>query len=319
MKIGSVKFFKVVILATLALLIIIPLVLSIVFGVRSAILSDKISGMNEEQAKLAATLSAQQALLRVSDTDSLMVKPGEEPAPPSGMEPSFDYQTIYDNLYSEIPAVKKADEKVAYLTFDDGPSANALKVLEILDQYQIKATFFVTGPSSTAHPDYLKAIADAGHAIGVHSFSHKYTEIYASVDAYLTDFEKMHTFIYETTGVYPTVFRFPGGSVNAFNSYLYEEIIAEMTRRGFPYYDWNVSSGDVALKVTRAEIVQNVLKGSANQRRSLVLMHDRLDTSNTVAALPEIIEGLLAQGYTFAPITNDVRPVTFNYRKEDLS
>ncbi|MEG2924735.1 MAG: polysaccharide deacetylase, partial [Oscillospiraceae bacterium] len=75
------------------------------------------------------------------------------------------------------------------------------------------------------------------------------------------------------------------------------------------------SSGDVSLGVTRQDIISNVLKGSEKQNRSIILMHDRLDTENTVSALPDIIQGLQTQGYTFAPITSDVRPVTFNYRK----
>ncbi|MEG2660611.1 MAG: polysaccharide deacetylase family protein [Oscillospiraceae bacterium] len=318
MKIGSVKFFKVVILSAIALMIIIPLVLSIVFGVRSVTLSRGINELAQEQNRMQAMLTTQESLLRLTSGERLsqpIADNIQDTYANSSSAPSFEYQTLYANLYSEIPSIKKTDDRVAYLTFDDGPSANTLRVLEILDKYKIKATFFVTGPSSEAHPDYLKAIIDAGHTIGVHSYSHKYDAIYASVDAYLADFEKMHTFIYKTTGVFPEIFRFPGGSVNSYNSYLYEEIISEMTRRGFPYYDWNVSSGDVSLGITRQDIIANVLKGSEKQNRSIILMHDRLDTENTVSALPDIIEGLQAQGYTFAPITSDVRPVTFNYRK----
>ncbi|MEG0178775.1 MAG: polysaccharide deacetylase family protein [Oscillospiraceae bacterium] len=308
-KIGSVKFFKVVILTTALLLIIIPTITSIALGVNCYAVKHKLAAAN-------SSLIETQKLLDKSKSEAVSdpVK-GDLANSAIDKTPSFEYQTLYSSLYSSIPYDKVSDDHIAYLTFDDGPSSNTMRILEILAKYNIKATFFVTGPSSESHPEYLKAIADAGHTIGVHSYSHKYTEIYSSVDAYLMDFEKMHSLVKSISGVSPTVFRFPGGSINSYNSDDYMEIIAEMTRRGYAYYDWNVSSGDVALRTTSAEIVENVLSGAKQQNRSIILMHDRLDTDNTVAALPSVIDGLIEQGYTFAPITNAVRPITFSYSK----
>lgn len=315
MKIGSVKFFKFVIITTVLLLILVPTVLCIVFGVNGAVARRALTQANERIEDLTQLNSVRGALEGTLFASTLPVLSDDDALRPMFGEGSFDYQSMYPLLYSAIPAEKLSDDRVAYLTFDDGPSSNTIRILDILAQYDIKASFFVTGASSVAHPEYLQAVFAAGHTIGVHSYSHKYTDIYASPANYLSDFEKMYSTITDITGEAPSIFRFPGGSVNAYNSTNYVEIIAEMTRRGFAYYDWNVSSGDVAIQATTAEITDNVLSGAAKQNRCIILMHDRLDTDNTVDALPAIIEGLIEQGYTFAPLSSSVRPITFSYHK----
>lgn len=306
MEFGSVKFFKVVIISTVALLILVPTVLSIAFGINSAVLSTKVEAL---QHQLKDTPQGIEPVVEPPED----IPSESEPTPDS--EPSFDYQVAYPHLYAQLPTQSREDGMVTYLTFDDGPSVNTPTVLEILAENNIKATFFVTGPSSERYPEYLKAIADAGHTLAVHTYSHKYQEIYASVEAFLADFDKMYTIIEQTTGVKPTMFRFPGGSINNYNRLIYEEIIAEMTRRGFTYYDWNISSGDVANNATKANIINNTLKKIGTRQQNIILLHDRQDTSNTVAALPTIIAGLTEKGYSFARLENDVRPFTFSYQK----
>lgn len=313
MEFGSVKFFKTVILGTTALLIAVPTALSIGFGVHSALLA---SDLKEVKASLA---TAQVQLLEAKDNElkNASAEPPSDPDVPAPVkEASFEYQSLYEDLYTTPPVARREDAKVAYLTFDDGPSVNTPKVLQILEENNIKATFFVTGPSSVKYPEHLKAITDAGHKIAVHTYSHKYDEIYSSVDMYLADFNQMHTIITDATGVNTDIFRFPGGSINNYNRSIYMSIIAEMTRRGYVYFDWNVSSGDVAAGASKSIITKNVLTGSAKQRgSSVILMHDRADTSNTVAALPDIIAGLSEQGYTFDRLENDVKPYSFAYQK----
>ena len=120
--------------------------------------------------------------------------------------------------------------------------------------------------------------------------------------------------IYDTVGVRPSVFRFPGGSVNTYNARYYEEIIAEMTRRGFTYYDWNASSGDAVPKTNAQLIYNSAVQSSEGKNRIILLMHDSVGKYHTVAALPGIIEYYKAKGFRFGRITNDVTPVAFNYR-----
>lgn len=230
---------------------------------------------------------------------------------------SMGYQTKYSDLYVENDFVFKEanDKKVCYLTFDDGPDrSNTARVLDVLKEYDVKATFFVVYKDYKEERALYKRIVEEGHTIGVHTASHNYNKIYSSVDAYLDDFSRCAEQIESVTGVKPEVFRFPGGSVNGYNSQIYREIIAEMTRRGYTYYDWNVSCGDAAaVHVSSSKIVNNVLSSSNGIKRKIILMHDGTGHSTTADALPRIIEGLRKQGYEMEAITKEVKPVCFGY------
>ena len=120
----------------------------------------------------------------------------------------------------------RRSRKTVYLTFDDGPSARTPEVLKILEEYGVKATFFVVGKDTEQSKQWMRDIVAAGHTIGVHSFTHDYREIYSSVEDYLDDFAKEYALIEEVTGVPPQIFRFPGGSINAYNGHIYQEIVA---------------------------------------------------------------------------------------------
>ena len=139
------------------------------------------------------------------------------------------------------------DEKVVYLTFDDGPSKNTQRVLDILAEYDAKATFFITGQQ----PEYfsmIKTAYDAGHTIGLHSYIHEYDQVYASVDAYFKDLEKIGELAKEQIGFVPCYIRFPGGASNTVSRKYTEGIMSELTQKvlekGYQNYDWNISSGD---------------------------------------------------------------------------
>lgn len=227
----------------------------------------------------------------------------------------FEYQKLYPDLTAK--KVEKQDEtedKVVYLTFDDGPSARTPEVLDILDRYGIKATFFVVYYDTATANELYREIVARGHTIGVHTATHQMDKIYASVEAYLEDFKIMYDHIYEQTGVRPTLFRFAGGSLNSYNNTVYRQLIAEMIRRGFTYHDWNVSSGDAAVvKPTAAKIYSSVVSSVRQRKKSVVLMHDSVGKTTTVEALPQIIETLLAEGYTFKALDPSVKPYTFSY------
>lgn len=201
-----------------------------------------------------------------------------------------------------------ATSGICYLTFDDGPSDNTLKILDILDSYGIKATFFVVG---TAKTEYMPQIVTRGHAIGLHSTTHNYSTIYADVNSYLADIQQISDIVYNTTGVRSNIIRFPGGSSNMVSAQYCKGIMSDLTVRmpqlGYSYYDWNVSSGDAsAARVPAATIVNNVLKGAKGKNSICVLMHDTGAKTTTVEALPAIIEGLDAMGFRFAPLTAEV-------------
>ena len=208
------------------------------------------------------------------------------------------------------PATVYPDSKVVYLTFDDGPRGQTMRLLEILKKYNVKATFFVV---DTGNYKTMKAITDAGHAIGMHSVTHDYNKIYASEEAFFNDLYKMQSIIKNATGVTTTLMRFPGGSSNAvsrFNPGIMTRLTKAVTDQGFQYFDWNASSGDAGgVSGTRAEktaqVVQNVMndvtKNFKSRNYAIVLQHDTYDYS--VDAVEEIIVRCLNEGYSFQILT----------------
>lgn len=221
-----------------------------------------------------------------------------------------EYEALYTDMKVPVPTQYKREENVVYLTFDDGPSRNTRSVLHYLDQFDIKATFFVVPQRTEECYEYMKDIVDRGHSIGVHSTTHDYDTIYESVEAYLKDFYEAWQIIYEATGVKTQIFRFPGGSVNDYNGKTRDAIIEEMTRRGFRYYDWNVDSND-SNDATWTQMYNSIPSDVANNYRSFVLMHDSSHRTNTVYVLEDVIEVLLEEGYKFDKINNDTQPVQF--------
>ncbi len=194
---------------------------------------------------------------------------------------------------------------VCYLTFDDGPSNNTLLILNTLKKYNIKATFFVTG---TGVNSYIRNIFEEGHSIGLHTNSHKYDQIYTSVEAYLTDLEAISNLVCDLTGVRSQIMRFPGGSSNTKSKEYCEGIMTELTTRlpqmGYSYYDWNVSSGDATgNNVPKETLINNVLSQAKGKKSICVLMHDSAVKKTTAEALPMMIEGLVEMGFRFEAIT----------------
>lgn len=229
--------------------------------------------------------------------------------------PVFD---SYPNLYAITPPTPTNGEaKTVYLTFDDGPSDRTLEILDILDEYDVKATFFVTWQTSQQNRsytiDYLNEILDRGHEIGIHTYSHDYYEIYASVDACLSDLSSIYEFVYEHTGYRATILRFAGGSYNSFNKEIYEDLIYEVNRRGFVYYDWNSSLEDASSKNYSAkQLYNNAINYFKSNTHTIVLAHDSQNETATVEALPMIIEYGLNNGFTFDKLDKSVKPIQFS-------
>ena len=254
-------------------------------------------------------------------------KPQEVPVPgrTARVEPELSrtlinpasYRKKHPDLYA-LPVRKQAiSENTVYLTFDDGPSPVTGQVLDVLDRFGVKGTFFVIGENlkTAAGQETVRRIVREGHSLGMHSDTHRYRKIYASVDAWLDDFAAVHQRISDITGKQTAIFRFPGGSINIYNASLYQELIAEMTRRGYVYFDWNVSAGDIAISPQKAEtLYANVLTRSSGDSRVVILMHDSATKAETVKALPKIIEHYRNRGYSFGRLQNSTYPITFGYR-----
>ncbi len=203
---------------------------------------------------------------------------------------------------------------VAYLTFDDGPTEMTPQILDILKEYDVKATFFVVHKNSEKLTSYMKRAYDEGHEIAVHSYTHNYKAIYQSADTFLADFNKTRDWICSVTGQKePTLqFRFPGGS-SISQKYLKKPVLNEILYRmgelHAVHHDWNVSSGDaVNPPINKQQVLDNVMKSAGKFNEPVILMHDVVKNTGTRDALPEIIKLLRERGYTFDTISNIHQP-----------
>lgn len=198
-----------------------------------------------------------------------------------------------------------------YLTFDDGPSIYTNDILDILDSYNVKATFFVVGKEETNAEEALQRIVDEGHTLGMHSYSHKYKELYESMDSFTQDFARIRDYIYQATGVESVCYRFPGGSSNTVSEIDMHDFIDYLDSQGVEYYDWNVSSGDGgSMKLSTDTLLENCTKDIDTRDTSIILLHDSAEKPTTVEALPDIIENILARPDTvILPITENTRPI----------
>ena len=218
------------------------------------------------------------------------------------------YADLYPDMYVSTPESYTYEEGTIYFTFDDGPSQYTYGLLEYMRQYNAKATWFVVPNRSEGCYKTLKDISDAGHTVAVHSASHEYEKIYASVEAYLEDFHEAWDIIREATGKTPQIFRFPGGSNTVFNEDTREAIIKEMTRRGFRFFDWNVDSGD-ASGANWQQMYNSIPSDCHNQQHPIVLFHDT--HQSTLYVMEDVLKVLINEGYKFGAIQNDTRPVQF--------
>ena len=199
------------------------------------------------------------------------------------------------------------NEKVVYLTFDDGPSENTGKILDILKEKNAKATFFVTG-NNQEHDDMIKRAFSEGHSIGLHTYTHDYATVYSSEDAYFADLQKISDLVESITGTKSMIIRFPGGSSNTVSAKYVKGLMTTLTKavrdKGYQYFDWNCDSTDASgNNVPVEKLVSNATSCTANHVD--ILMHDTDAKDTTVQALPQIIDYYRSQGYTFKGLTVD--------------
>lgn len=219
----------------------------------------------------------------------------------AGNSSSASRQIYVFDKQAEVNPVNPGN-KVVYLTFDDGPGPYTARLLDILDKYNVKVTFFVTG-QKLGYKDMIGEAYRRGHTIALHTYSHEYS-IYRSEETYFADLKKIEDICVAQTGVKPTIVRFPGGTSNTISRNYCNKIMTTLSKslgyRGYLYCDWNVSSGDAGGAKTKDEVANNVINGMKKNDVSIVLQHDIVKFS--VDAVEKIIVWGLANGYTFLPM-----------------
>lgn len=272
--------------------IAVPLIISVIFAIRVFALQNR----TDEPAVPAVALQTDEGQESgIYTTVSVEVSSRGE----SADDPSEERQTHADG------------NKVIYLTFDDGPSGNTNRILDILKEYDIKATFFVVGRTDEGSVRAYQRIVSEGHTLAMHSYSHKYAEVYESEESFIQDLDKLQEYLYQVTGVWPRYYRFPGGSSNDVSRVDMQKLIAYLNDNDITYFDWNVASGDAVSDLLSAEtITRNCVNGIEGRDESMILMHDASEKNTTVAALPQIIEQIRDRGDTvFLPITDETIPI----------
>jgi peptidoglycan/xylan/chitin deacetylase (PgdA/CDA1 family) len=270
---------------------IILVIISTMMLVISINLYKKVNGLSDAVETL-------QEQLEVSNSDETTITSEEELDIEEAA--SLENQASWDRQGDKSDGIKRI-----YLTFDDGPSSNTDKILDVLDSYGVKATFFVVGKSG--YDEQYKRIVSDGHTLAMHSYSHKYSEIYESLDTYKADLSKLHNFLYELTGVSCNIVRFPGGSSNTISKVDMDELISYLDEENMIYFDWNVSGQDATGESKSAQDIADSVLGNLNKfNNSVVLFHDASNKDSTVEALPIIIEKVLeSENSVFLPISED--------------
>lgn len=208
--------------------------------------------------------------------------------------------------------VKKENEqhtgkkKTAYLTFDDGPSDNTRKILDVLSEKKAVATFFLVGNEITPErEDIVKRTIDQGNAVGVHTFCHEKNKLYCNADSFFEDFQKATESIQKVTGKKPLLHRFPWGSNNGYVSSYVDALHEKLKEMGVKSFDWNVSGEDsIGGTVAQSTIYNNVKKDVSRYDEPIILLHDSATMDNTAAVIGQIIDYIKSEGYEFATLEN---------------
>lgn len=231
----------------------------------------------------------------------------------SGNEATKTRTVTVTNAPAKATTGTDGQKGVIYLTFDDGPSSSITpKILDILKKKNVPATFFILNYSD-ANEQLVKREVAEGHTVAIHGYSHSYSEIYQSEEAYMKNITMLQEKIKKSTGCNTIITRFPGGSSNTvskFNPGIMTRLTELVVNKGYRYFDWNVSSGDAGGARTSEDVYNNVTKGLKKTRMNVVLMHDFSGNTKTLNALEAIIDYGIENGYTFARITENTPMVT---------
>lgn len=290
-----IKRIKFTIIIVLLIAILLPTVLCIILICRMNHLEQRLSELSAKSQDVNVTMEEKAAVLPAQSISENIVD---------------ETDTKDTRTKTENPEDMSDDTYKMYLTFDDGPSQYTEDILKILKEYDVKATFFVVGKEEPSLRDVYQKITADGHTIGMHSYSHQYSQIYDSKEAFQEDLHKIRSLIYDETGVMAKYYRFPGGSSNRVSKLDMSVYIDCLNQEGIEYIDWNISTQDATEPSLSAdEIVENTFENFGRYHTNVVLLHDTGKRQSTVEALPQIIEKARDMGIELLPIEDTTIPI----------
>ena len=299
---GRVQILKRLLIVCLLTAIPIPIAVCIYLGIRVGVLKARVEELQSETARLRSEAQRMEASLQ-----EVQAK-----AERNQVRTEEDSIRIWEQQSQETAPARAPQSEIrkVYLTFDDGPSIYTDDILDILKEYDVKATFFVVGKGKEPYEESLRRIVKEGHTLAMHSYSHVYEEIYASKEAFIWDVNTLQDYLYEVTGVHPDIYRFPGGSSNHTSQVEMQELKGYLDEIGITWYDWNISGGDATGHLDKERIIRNCTANLENYGEAVILLHDAADKKTTVEALRGIIETILEMEDTvIVPITKDTLPI----------
>lgn len=307
-----VKLLKKIIIWGPISLIAVAFLLCIVLFVRMSSLRKEVQLVRNDLDKTIQMMDAQQRVLESMEgqlaeaLEALETRQtGSGVADNSAQENLLETETGYLTINKDISEY----EHRVYLTFDDGPSPNTENILDALEKYHVKATFFVIGNETEEGADLVRMTLERGHSLGMHSYTHRYSELYASLQAFSDDFAKIRQNISDTTGVDCKLYRFPGGSSNQVSKVDMRILADFLDQQDTIFFDWNASAQDaVNYRLTADQLVDNLMENYDRYPDIVMLMHDSEINTNTVEAIPKLIERILERGDSvILPITDETK------------
>lgn len=210
---------------------------------------------------------------------------------------------IDETLHEKVASLTKKEEKIAYLTFDDGPTLKATgKILDILKAEDLKATFFVIGKHVKEHPELAKRAYEEGHYLANHGYHHNNKKLYQSDESFISEIKNTDIEIGKAIGVEnycSHVFRFPNGYMSSHYKAKKKEAVKLLSEMNYTYIDWNCLNNDSVKKYNNSQLLRNLKKSAKNKGTLVVLMHDTSDVNDTPSILKDSIDYLREQGYEF--------------------
>ncbi|WP_052342714.1 polysaccharide deacetylase family protein [Bacillus sp. EB01] len=193
-----------------------------------------------------------------------------------------------------------------YLTFDDGPHRVSGQILDLLDKYNSKATFFLLDPNMKQYPEAVKRMASSGHALGLHGVTHDKKLFYKSSNSVISEMNQARATVKKLTGEDTTLIRTPFGS-SPHMTPAYKEAVKT---NGYRMWDWTVDSRDWQYRSNRYVdvVIEQVEKQKAGSGAIVILLHERPET---LAHLPKLMDYLKKQNFILQPLTEDMQPVQF--------
>ncbi len=302
---------------TIAMWMLFSLVAIIILSVQVFRLSESISKLENESVVENTSEVDESGKNDSSNKDSQTEENSSisENETSSETESEAETEDIFANIVTGIDTednfAAEGDVHYVYLTFNSVPGDNTENILDVLAQYQVKATFFVVGSEDDADNGIYQRIVNEGHTIGMHSYSNQYSQIYSSVDDFKADYLKISDFLYELTGTRSGYYRFPGGSGNQISNVNMAAFVHVLNQEKITYFDWNVSAGDASSNYTKEDVLNNVVTGVSKYKTSVVLLHDGDNKSTTVEALGTLIEQLQSQGVVILPIDENTNVIQY--------